>query len=33
MHLLKGEPIFVWSLLDLKLVRWEAPDALSPGTS
>jgi arylsulfatase len=31
MYLVKGKPVFVWNLLDLKRVRWEAPQALSPG--
>jgi len=31
MYLLKGKPVFVWNLLDLKRVRWEDPEALSPG--
>jgi len=31
LYLLKGKPVFVWNLLDLKRVRWEAPDALTPG--
>jgi arylsulfatase len=31
MYLLKGKPVFVWNLLDLKRVRWEGPEALSPG--
>jgi arylsulfatase len=30
-YLLKGKPVFLWNLLDLKRVRWEAPDALTPG--
>lgn len=30
-YLLKGKPVFVWNLLDLKRVRWEAPEALPPG--
>jgi arylsulfatase len=30
-YLLKGKPVFVWNLLDLKRVRWESPDALPPG--
>jgi len=30
-YLLKGKPVFVWNLLGLKRVRWEAPEALSPG--
>jgi len=32
MYLLKGKPVFLWNLLDLKRVRWEGADALSPGT-
>ena len=30
-YLLKGKPVFVWNLLDLKRPRWEAKDALTPG--
>jgi arylsulfatase len=30
-YLLKGKPVFLWNLLDLKRVKWEAPDALTPG--
>jgi arylsulfatase len=30
-YLLKGKPVYVWNLVDLKRVRWEGPDALSPG--
>jgi len=30
-YLLKGKPVYVWNLLDLKRVRWEGKDALSPG--
>jgi arylsulfatase len=30
-YVLKGKPVFTWNLVDLKRVRWEAPDALSPG--
>jgi arylsulfatase A-like enzyme len=30
-YLLKGKPVFVWNLVDLKRVRWEGADALSPG--
>jgi arylsulfatase len=30
-YVLKGKPVYVWNLLDLKRVRWEGPDALSPG--
>ncbi len=31
LYLLKGKPVFTWNLLDLKRVKWEAPEALSPG--
>jgi len=31
LYLLKSKPVFTWNLLDLKRVRWEAPEALSPG--
>jgi Arylsulfatase A and related enzymes len=31
LYLLKGKPVFLWNLLDLKRVRWEAPQALAPG--
>jgi len=30
-YLLKGKPVFLWNLLDLERIKWEAPDALSPG--
>ncbi|MBV8454724.1 MAG: arylsulfatase, partial [Deltaproteobacteria bacterium] len=30
-YVLKGKPVFLWNLLDYKRVRWEGPDALSPG--
>jgi arylsulfatase A-like enzyme len=30
-YLLKGKPVFLWNLLDLKRVKWEGPDALTPG--
>jgi hypothetical protein len=30
-YVLKGKPVYVWNLLDLKRVRWEGADALSPG--
>jgi arylsulfatase len=30
-YLLKGKPVFLWNLVDVKRVRWEAPEALSPG--
>ena len=31
-YLLKGKPVFLWNLVDLKRIRWEGPDTLSPGT-
>ncbi len=31
LYLLKGKPVFLWNLLDLKRVRWEGPEALTPG--
>ena len=30
-YLLKGKPVFLWNLLDLKRIKWEGPEALSPG--
>jgi len=30
-YLLKGKPVFLWNLLDLKRVRWEGPQALAAG--
>jgi arylsulfatase A-like enzyme len=30
-YLLKGKPVFLWNLVDLKRLRWEGPEALSPG--
>jgi arylsulfatase len=30
-YLLKGKPVFLWNLVDLKRVRWEGPETLSPG--
>jgi arylsulfatase len=30
-YLLKGKPVYVWNLLDLKRVRWEGKEALTPG--
>ncbi len=30
-YLLKGKPVFLWNLVDLKRIRWEGPDPLSPG--
>ena len=31
MYLLKGKPVFLWNLLNLKRVRWEGDVPLSPG--
>ncbi|AFM25183.1 arylsulfatase [Desulfomonile tiedjei] len=31
LYLLKSKPVFLWNLLDLKRVRWEGKDALTPG--
>ena len=30
-YLLKGKPVFLWNLLDLKRVKWEGPEVLTPG--
>ncbi len=30
-YLLKGKPVFLWNLLDLERLKWEGPDALTPG--
>jgi arylsulfatase len=30
-YLLKGKPVFLWNLVDLKRIRWEGPEALKPG--
>ncbi len=30
-YLLKGKPVFVWNLVDLKRPRWEGADTLTPG--
>jgi len=30
-YLLKSKPVFLWNLVDLKRVKWEGPDALTPG--
>src|SRR5262249_500758 len=31
LYLLKGKPVFVYNMLDLKRFRWEGQDALVPG--
>jgi len=30
-YLLKGKPVFLWNLVDVKRVRWKGPEALAPG--
>jgi arylsulfatase len=30
-YVLKGKPVFLWNLVDLKRVRWEGTDVLTPG--
>jgi Sulfatase len=30
-YLLKGKPVFLWNLVDLERVKWEAAEALPPG--
>ena len=30
-YLLKGKPVFLWNMVDLKRIKWEGPDALAPG--
>jgi hypothetical protein len=30
-YLLKGKPVFLWNLIDLKRIKWEDPEALTPG--
>ncbi len=30
-YVLKGKPVFLWNLVDLKRVKWEGPEALAPG--
>jgi arylsulfatase len=30
-YLLKGKPVYTWNLVDLKRVRWEGPERLTPG--
>jgi arylsulfatase A-like enzyme len=29
-YLLKGKPVFLWNLVDLKRVKWEGPEVLAP---
>jgi arylsulfatase A-like enzyme len=30
-YLLKGKPVFLWNLVDLKRIKWEGPEGLTPG--
>jgi arylsulfatase len=30
-YLLDSKPVFLWNLLDLERIKWEAPKALAPG--
>ena len=30
-YLLKGKPVFLWNMIDLERLKWEGPDALTPG--
>ncbi len=30
-YLLNGKPVFLWNLVDLERIKWEGPDALTPG--
>ncbi|MFO0899497.1 MAG: arylsulfatase [Pirellulales bacterium] len=30
-YLLKGKPVFLWNLVDLRRIRWEGTEALTPG--
>ena len=30
-YLLKSKPVFLWNLLDMERIKWEGPDALTPG--
>jgi arylsulfatase A-like enzyme len=30
-YLLKGKPVFLWNLVDLKRLRWDGPDVLAAG--
>ncbi|WP_158967294.1 sulfatase-like hydrolase/transferase [Chachezhania sediminis] len=30
-YLLKGKPVFLWNMVDLDRIKWEGPEALSPG--
>jgi len=30
-YILDNKPVFLWNLVDLKRIKWEGPDALTPG--
>ncbi len=30
-YLLKGKPVFLWNLINLNRIKWEGPEALTPG--
>jgi arylsulfatase len=30
-YLQEGKPVFLWNMVDLERLKWEGPDALSPG--
>ncbi len=30
-YLLQGKPVFLWNMFDLARIKWQGPDALSPG--
>ena len=30
-YLLQGKPVFLWNMLNLNRIKWEGPDALTPG--
>ncbi len=30
-YLLNGKPVWLWNLVDLERIKWEGPDALTPG--
>jgi arylsulfatase len=30
-YLLKGKPVWCWNMLDMERIKWEAPQALTPG--
>jgi hypothetical protein len=30
-YLLEGKPVFLWNLIDMNRIKWEGPEALTPG--